>query len=202
MERTKRAHRPRILRRLLPLVLLAAGCHSAPTDGWSAYQRGDYATALATWKPAAESGDADAQFLVGVIFDEGQGVPPSRTEAAKWYRRAAEQGHAPAQTNLGVLCYRGEGVPQSFTEAARWYERAAIQGFAAARNNLGVMYLFGQAVPRDKEVARALLEVAAAQGDPKAKSILCLVFPNDRADQSARNRAESIAAADQGTTER
>jgi hypothetical protein len=72
-------------------------------EGMAAYKRGDYATALKKWRPPAEAGDATAQYNLGVMYAEGQGVPQDDEEAAKWFRKAAEQGDADAQCTLGKM---------------------------------------------------------------------------------------------------
>jgi TPR repeat protein len=53
----------------------------------------------------AEQGDADAQFLLGLRYYQGNGVAKDFVEAVKWYRKAAEQGHLFAQMSLGY-CYK------------------------------------------------------------------------------------------------
>jgi TPR repeat protein len=50
-------------------------------DGNNAYQRGDYAAAMRLLRPRALQGDADAQFKVGVMYDQGWGVPQNYTLA-------------------------------------------------------------------------------------------------------------------------
>ena len=139
------------------LALCVSACANPMRSGWQSYERGDYAAALATWQPLAEAGEADAQFLVALLHDDGQGVAVDRVHAAEWYERAAAQGHAAAQNNLGLLHYRGEGVPASMDQAAKWYAEAAAQGFAKAASNLALMHLAGQAVERDGERACELL---------------------------------------------
>ena len=67
-------------------------------DAMAAYARGDYATALRLLRPLAEQGDAQAQYNLGVLYDNGQGVPKNDAEAMKWYRMAADQGEAEART--------------------------------------------------------------------------------------------------------
>ena len=52
---------------------------------------------------AAEQGDADAQFNLGVAYATGRGVPQDDAETVRWYRLAAEQGNASAQANLGFM---------------------------------------------------------------------------------------------------
>jgi TPR repeat protein len=78
----------------------------------------------------AEAGDAVTQFNLGVMCDNGEGVPENDTEAVRWYRMAAEQGVAAAQVNLGVMCDNGEGVVQDDVRAYLWFNLAvaASQG--------------------------------------------------------------------------
>ena len=56
----------------------------------------------------AEQGDADAQFELGGMYDEGKDVPQDDAESAKWFRKAAEQGHVKAQYNLGLMYQSGQ----------------------------------------------------------------------------------------------
>src|SRR5258707_3714315 len=70
---------------------------SSYEDGAAAYNRGDYATARRLWFPLAESGNADAQTMLGIIYEEGHGVSQDYAAAVTWYRRAADQGRPDAQ---------------------------------------------------------------------------------------------------------
>ena len=130
----------RILFAVFLVVACATGAAAGPReDAESAYQRGDYALAAQLLRSLAEQGNATAQFNLGVLYANGQGVPQDYQEALKWYRKAAEQGDADAQYNLGLLYDSGRGVPQNSEEAAKWYRKAAKQGHAGAQYNLGVM---------------------------------------------------------------
>ena len=51
----------------------------------------------------AAKGEAAAQFNLGVMYANGQGVTQDYAEAVRWYRKAADQGYAAAQFNLGLL---------------------------------------------------------------------------------------------------
>ena len=87
-------------------VLLGSAGVSVSQDfqkGSDAYNRGDYALALREFTPLAEQGDADAQFNLGLMYRNGEGVQQDHKESAKWFRRAAEQGHAGAQSRLGFM---------------------------------------------------------------------------------------------------
>lgn len=70
--------------------------------GMDAYSAHDYTTALRELKPLAEQGNAVAQYGLGIMYDNGQGVAEDDKEAVKWYRLAAEQGNVFAQYDLGV----------------------------------------------------------------------------------------------------
>ena len=54
-------------------------------------------------KVKAEAGDANAQNLLGVMYDVGFGVQEDDKEAVKWYRKAAAQGNKQAQKELNNL---------------------------------------------------------------------------------------------------
>ncbi len=82
------------------LALIAALCAgftlglTAPAwagfdEGFAAYQRGDYATALREWRPLAKQGVADAQHNLGLMYDYGQGVPQDYVQAHMWFNLAA-----------------------------------------------------------------------------------------------------------------
>ena len=91
-------------------------------------------------KRLAERGLAFAQVNLGLMYDNGDGVPENDAEAVRWYRLAAEQGYASGQYNLGLMYDLGEGIPEDDAEAVRWYRLAAEQGNASAQYNLGNMY--------------------------------------------------------------
>ena len=82
-------------------------------------------TALREWRPLAEQGNANAQFFLGFMYDNGQGVPQDYAKAVKWCRKAAEQGYARAQNDLGVMYNDGQGVPLDYAHAHMWFNLAA-----------------------------------------------------------------------------
>jgi TPR repeat protein len=71
--------------------------------GLAAYNSRDYATALREWTQLAKQGDADAQYSLGVMYNNGRGVLQDYEAAVKWYTLAAGQGKTNAQMNLGVM---------------------------------------------------------------------------------------------------
>ncbi|MGN6837925.1 tetratricopeptide repeat protein, partial [Neisseria sp. P0022.S010] len=69
----------------------------------------------------AKQGNAKAQYNLGGMYDNGQGVRKDYAQAVQWYRKAAEQVFAKAQYNLGVMYEKGQSVRKDYVEAVRWY---------------------------------------------------------------------------------
>ena len=89
------------------------GCTSDVADRCQQlYKNGQYEQAFPVCSKAAEQGDANAQVMLGAMYDFGEGVRQDYAEAGKWYRKAAEQGYAFAQCNLGWMYNFGKGVQQ------------------------------------------------------------------------------------------
>ena len=143
----------------------------------------DDAKAAAWYEKAAEQGDADAQYLLGRMYHNGEGVPVDMCRAVAWFRKAAEQGLADAQYLFGLLHHVGWWVVQEdkataatwFIKAAEQYKKAAEQGDGKARSQLNIIYLIvGQTLPGDvvPKVAAWFAEKAAEQGDLTAYSNL------------------------------
>jgi len=95
----------------------------------------DLVKAAKWYREAANQGDTEAQYNLGLMYAHGDGLKQDYAEAEKWYRKAAEQGDADAQHNLGLIYQNGEGVMQDYTEAAKWYRKAAEQGDALQRSS-------------------------------------------------------------------
>ena len=128
--------------------------------------------AVKQYTAAAEQGDAEAQYHLGVCYEKGEGVTQSYKEAVKWYQKAAEQGYAEAQSNL-ALCYEnGHGVTGSYEEAAKWFIKAAEQGYAYAQYRLGDYYFYGHYFKKNTEEAMKWYKKAAEQGYDEAQNRL------------------------------
>jgi hypothetical protein len=106
------------------------------------------------WR-AAENGVPEAQFWLGVAFEQNLwfGVTEQQ-EALKWYKRAAERELPDAENELGVRYQDGDGVEQNYVQAAYWFRKAAehvpdLGGAGQGRNNLGNLYVQGHGVLKD-----------------------------------------------------
>jgi TPR repeat protein len=77
---------------LLTVSFAASGAAGPSEDADAAMKRHDYKTALRLIRPLAEQGDANAQYNLGVFYDNGLGVPQDRIRAYMWLSLAAMQG--------------------------------------------------------------------------------------------------------------
>ncbi len=120
---------------ILLLTMVPAWADSG--RGLVAYQRGDFAAALHSWRQSADKGDPQALLGLGVLYYNGQGVGADYLAALEWFTRAAEQGVADAQYNLGVMYANGLGAARDEAKARQWIMRAAAQGHPEADIWLG-----------------------------------------------------------------
>jgi TPR repeat protein len=106
----------------------------------------------------------------------GQGQPPDKKEAARWFHLAAQQGLAAAQGALGYLCLVGEGVSQNNDLALKWTRKAAVQGDATAQFNLSVMHGEPFGIKKDPAESLKWLRKAADQHHVEALNTLGSIY--------------------------
>ena len=133
----------------------------------------DPEAAFQIYKAAADSGNAEAQYVVYAFEYAGIGGAPSDpNEMMTYLSTSAENGYAPAQNEIG-LCYV---MNDYYADAAAWFEKAAEQGLITAKNNLGIMYYSGYGVPIDYQKAYDLFLPCAEQGIVQAQFSLGTMF--------------------------
>ncbi len=170
---------------LLCLVVIVPFARGTPADAARrALLAGDFFLAARLYAPLAQQGDADAQFQLASMYDEGEGDIEDEQEALKWYRLAAEQGHAAAQAALGAAYGAGRGVRRDLAAAARWDRLAALQGHAQAQFNLAWLYRTGDGVTRDIQRAYQWFDLAVEFASERQRT-----FYMDARDRLARDMA-------------
>ncbi|WP_439830620.1 SEL1-like repeat protein [Aeromonas veronii] len=152
---------------------------------------------------AAKRGDAEAQFQLGELYDFGQEMEQSDSQALLWYRKAAEQGHPDAQYNLGIMYATGQGVTKNVRTAVEWCLKAAEQGHAAAQFNMGASYRKGEGVEQSNSKAFECYLKAAEQGDSDAQYNLGLMYHKGEGVEQNDSKAFewNLKAAEQGDVE-
>ena len=124
----------------------------------------DYTKAAEWSQKAADQGNANAQLILGWLYEDGKGVRQDYNEAAGWFRKAADQGNANAQSSLGIMYESGKGVRQDYAEASKLYQKAADQGNGKAQILLGIMYESGKGVRQDYAEAKEWFGKACDNG--------------------------------------
>lgn len=156
---------------------------------------------VAALRAKAAAGDAEAEYQLGLIYDEGRKVDRDPAQALRWYRTAAEHGHVLAALNTGVLYDSGSGVPRDAVAAAFWYRKAADADNGRAAYNLGLLYENGDGVPRDQKQALVWHQKAQRAGIAAAGAKVAALSPKPapaRIEQSALPALDQPADAPDG----
>ena len=92
-------------------------------------EAGKFAEAREALLPAARSGNADAEELIGVMYALGLGVEKDTERAFEWYLRASMKGHPGAQSGIGWYYELGIGMAApDLVRAYLWYGLSSIGG--------------------------------------------------------------------------
>ena len=145
-------------------VVLSLSVKSDDRDpGMTSFEQQDYASALSNWAIHAATGNPDAQFNLGYLYENGFGTTKSLNTAKFWYSQSALQGSAVAQHHLATLHHDSE----QYVAAVNWYTRSAEQGFAEAQADLGASYGLGQGVPQSYVYALMWSYISSLNGFDK-----------------------------------
>jgi len=142
----------------------------------AAVQAQDHEAALAQCRAPADEGQADAQYVMGVLYDNGLGVDKDAEAASAWFVKAADQDQVQAMFMLGVMNMRGEGGQKDAAAAAKWWRRAAEAGDAPSQFNLAMLTARGEGVEKDVDAAARLYRISADQGFPMAQVNLGIAY--------------------------
>lgn len=131
---------------------------------------------LKSCRELAESGDAGAQFDVGILYFFGGGGEADHEKAVKWLTKAAEQGHADAQATLAEMYREGLGVSKDMDKAMRLMQSGADGGSLQALLSLGIAYYHGDGIEQDRVKSEDLFRKAVDLGSPQARQALIELF--------------------------
>ncbi|MCJ8323012.1 MAG: sel1 repeat family protein [Rhizobiales bacterium] len=103
--------------------------HAEIETGRDFMDAGNFEQAMKEFIPAARTGNADAEELIGVLYAMGLGVERDDVRAFEWYMRASLKGHAGAQSGIGWYYEVGRGInAPDLVRAYTWYVLSAIGG--------------------------------------------------------------------------
>jgi len=97
-------------------------------SGISAFEAKEFTNAMRLLSPLAELGIAEAQYRMGMMYQNGLGLVKNDDYALKMMTASADQGHAYAQHGLGIMYLYGESVEKNEQTALSWFTKAADQG--------------------------------------------------------------------------
>ncbi len=114
---------------LASLAMLATPSLAEIEEARDLMEAGQFEEAREALLPAARSGNADAEELIGVMYALGLGVERDPERAFEWYLRSSLKGHPGAQSGLGWYYELGLGMPApDLVRAYLWYGLSAIGG--------------------------------------------------------------------------
>lgn len=162
--------------------------------GGSAKQ--DFMQAYNWFQKSAEQEFPPAQYQLGQMYHNGEGISQNLKQATHWFKKAmryyevaAVKGNNQAQYKLGQMYYNGEGVPQDLILAEQWYRKAAEQGNAKAQYQLGKMYYEGKGVAQNFVEASQWYHKAAIQDLTDAQQQLGKMYQNGEGVSKDLNQA-------------
>ena len=157
------------------------------------------------YRPAAEAGDAEAQYQLGMCFYHYGSTPADEASlklwredmrwARHWLRKALAQGHTGVAERLGYCHFNGLGVPKNPKKGITYFRQAARAGHAGAQFWLGMAYADFQEYPR-RDVDKSIywLNKAAVAGDSSAQGHLGHIFYFYKRDRETAFKWYELAA--------
>ncbi len=153
-------------------VCAFAAAKEAPSSGvaqkcYAVYETKNYAETMRVCTEAAQQKDAHASYILGQLYEKGQGVPQDLVAAAKWYQPAADAGYPPAQYRIAVGYAAGMGgFTKDEAKALEWLKRAAKNGDKRSQKYLAAGYEKGGVLGLVKDDVQARYWREQAEKNP------------------------------------
>lgn len=132
----------------------------------------DYLNAAENYQLAVTAGDPIAQFNLGLIYEDGKGIPVDQQKARELYTQSAEQGYSRAMTRLAGVYFRQHNIQQ----ALHWYKKAAALGENFAQYHLGLLSETAVGTKLNFADAVKYYQLSSDQGNEKAKLALARMY--------------------------
>lgn len=177
------------------LVLMALLIFASPSFAEQAKEKGFSQNFLKLLK-VAQSGDKQAQYQVGSIYETGSAednVPGDLKKAREWYEKAASSGHTAARNSIAVMYYHGmAGLSVDVKKAVSLFEKSAAESDPVGTFMLGSIYYKGApGVTQDVKKGAELIRAAADKGNPQAQDeVGVMYFNGDNGYPRDRKQAE------------
>lgn len=107
--------------------------------GYAEFKMARYASARRIWEALDQRNFGEAAFNLGILHEDGLGVPRDIERALGYYRRGALLGSPKAMFRLGLMFWLGApGVAIERTEGRRYLSMAAAAGDSEAQRYLAL----------------------------------------------------------------
>ena len=145
--------------------------------GMEFYNRRQYGEAVNYFRRAADGGNTPAMSNLGLLYEEGKGVPKDEAKAVELYTRAMNDEDNPesqAMVNLGIMYLDGRGgLQKDEHKAVELFRKAADGDNLNGMVMLGAMYQDGEGgLPKDRTQAVNWYKKSADKGNEYAKKLL------------------------------
>jgi TPR repeat protein len=132
----------------MELMYKSADAGYAPAQAKLGYildQSEENEKAVIWFRKAAEQGNMDGQYGLGIMYAKGDGVEKTFSQAIVWIKKAADQGHLMAMRTYATALENGElGISKDEDETLRWLKKAADRGDAISIRRLARAYRWGE----------------------------------------------------------
>lgn len=162
------------------VVLVAPAADADSAAGNAAFERGDFVRAMAEWTSAADRGDPDAEFGLGMLQERGDGqLKQDYNKAAQWYEKAAAHDNVGAQYRLALISSAGgDDLPADLVEAYKWILLASEKGLATdVKAQLGRVLDRSQRAEAEKRAAAWKKARAEDKAKTEAASVVSAPAP-------------------------
>ncbi|MCW8451588.1 tetratricopeptide repeat protein [Legionella quinlivanii] len=136
----------------------------------------DYVNAADNYSRAAATGDAIGQYNLGLLYENGKGMPVNPEKAREYFQQSAEQGYGKAMTQLAGLYFNGINGIRDEQQALHWYKKAVAAGDSGAMYQLGLLSETGVATKLDFPNAVSYYQQASDLGNEKAQMALARMY--------------------------
>ncbi|KAK8871335.1 hypothetical protein M9Y10_007055 [Tritrichomonas musculus] len=125
----------------------------------------NYDKALEFLKKSSEGGNMNASYLLGLMYENGEGLERDFNKAKKCYEKSAEQGNSHGYNRIGFCYKNGLGIESDYPKAFKYYKKASDMGNKLSINNLGICYEQGDGVKQDYSKAVECYKKASELGN-------------------------------------
>ena len=125
-------------------------------QGRAFYDNKEYDKAFESFKKACDGGNMRGCFILGAMYERGNGVEKNEQKAAELYKKACDGGNMVGCGNLGTMYAKGSGVEKDLGKAVELFKKACDSGNMRGCYNLGLMYEKGKGVEEDFSKAAQL----------------------------------------------